>query len=178
MTEPSSPRLERTYENLLTLWTSGVRDYHSLLSDYLTANSIFVAAIGLLLSHQPATLIFLVVVLVLSAFGVLITIQMAIVLGRFDAQNLLWELQLRGIERAPEWNGKKLFWDLYRLRHEKNGLEDSANQPPVFFPNYAMKLHRHWWARRALSFPIFFAILYVLFFTWALADLVGGAVSI
>lgn len=30
-----------TYRYLLDLWTSGVRDYHSLLSDYLTANSIF-----------------------------------------------------------------------------------------------------------------------------------------
>ena len=45
--------LQTTYKNLLDLWTSGVRDYHSLLSDYLTANSIFVAAIGFLLARQP-----------------------------------------------------------------------------------------------------------------------------
>ena len=31
-----------TYNHLITLWTSGVRDYHTMLSDYLTANSIFV----------------------------------------------------------------------------------------------------------------------------------------
>ncbi len=38
-------------EHLLTLWTSGVRDYHTMLSDYLTANSIFVAVIGLIVSQ-------------------------------------------------------------------------------------------------------------------------------
>src|ERR1043165_1038807 len=54
-----------TYRHLLDLWTSGVRDYHSLLSDYLTANSIFVAAIGLLLARQPLTLIFTLLVIIL-----------------------------------------------------------------------------------------------------------------
>lgn len=32
--------LRSDYAPLLTLWTSGVRDYHTMLSDYLTANSI------------------------------------------------------------------------------------------------------------------------------------------
>jgi len=44
--------LESTYNHLLTLWTSGVRDYHTMLSDYLTANSIFVAVIALLVSRE------------------------------------------------------------------------------------------------------------------------------
>src|SRR5690349_2514473 len=56
---------EITYRHLLDLWTAGVRDYHSLLSDYLTANSIFVAAIGLLLTRQPLALIFTLLVIVL-----------------------------------------------------------------------------------------------------------------
>src|SRR5690242_14849664 len=72
-----------------------VRDYHSLLSDYLTANSIFVAAIGLLLARQPLTLIFTLLVIILCLFGVLMTLQMAIVLGRFSAQTSLWEWQDR-----------------------------------------------------------------------------------
>ena len=91
---------EITYRHLLDLWTSGVRDYHSLLSDYLTANSIFVAAIGFLLARQPMTLIFMMLVIVLCLFGVLMTLQMAIVLGRFSAQTALWEWHLRGIETA------------------------------------------------------------------------------
>ena len=45
--------LTHTYDTLVNLWTSGVRDYHSLLSDYLTANSIFTAAIGFVLARQP-----------------------------------------------------------------------------------------------------------------------------
>jgi hypothetical protein len=87
---------QTTYHHLIDLWTSGVRDYHSLLSDYLTANSNFVAAIGFLLARQPLTLIFTLLVVILCLFGVLMTLQMAIVLGRFSAQTTLWEWHLRG----------------------------------------------------------------------------------
>jgi hypothetical protein len=52
MTAPREADLNSTYEHLLTLWTSGVRDYHTMLSDYLTANSIFVAVIGLIVSRE------------------------------------------------------------------------------------------------------------------------------
>ena len=56
MTTQRASALEATYGHLLTLWTSGVRDYHTMLSDYLTANSIFVAVIGLIVSRtSPAT---------------------------------------------------------------------------------------------------------------------------
>ena len=47
--DPNS--LTQTYDTLVNLWTSGVRDYHSLLSDYLTANSIFTVAIGFILAR-------------------------------------------------------------------------------------------------------------------------------
>jgi len=46
--------LEQAYKSLIDLWTAGVRDYNSLLSDYLTANSIFVAAIGFYLPGSQA----------------------------------------------------------------------------------------------------------------------------
>ncbi|SRR5579885_1053404 len=166
----SAERLERTYQNLLDLWTSGVRDYHSLLSDYLTANYIFLAAIGVLLARQPETIIFLLVVVIMSIFGIVITLQMAIVLGRFDAQNALWEWHLQGIERSSNWELQTPFLDLYRLKDLKQALEDPSNVPQRFVPNYALQLHRRWWARRAVSFPIFFAILYALFLTWGLFE--------
>jgi hypothetical protein len=51
-----------TYERLLTLWTSGVRDYHTMLSDYLTAHSIFVAVIGLIVSRESPALSFTVLI--------------------------------------------------------------------------------------------------------------------
>ncbi len=63
--------LDQAYQNLINLWTDAVRDYNSLLSDYLTANSIFVAAIGFLFTRQPSTLICVVLILILCSFGVL-----------------------------------------------------------------------------------------------------------
>ena len=92
--------LDSTYDSLVTLWTSGIRDYHSLLSDYLTANSIFVAAMGFLLARQPATIIFSILIIILCLFGMLMSLQMAIVLGRFSTQNFIWEWRLRGIEQS------------------------------------------------------------------------------
>lgn len=168
-----TPDLERSYEDLLHLWTSGIRDYHSLLSDYLTANSIFVAAIGFLLAREPATKIFSIFVFVLCIFGVLITLQMAIVLGRFDAQNAFWEWRLRGIERSAAWTRIKLFEDFLSLKDEKQVLKDDRNIPPAFYPNWALRVHRQWWARRAVSFPLFFGIIYGLFLLWSVAQLFG-----
>jgi len=82
--DPNS--LLQTYDTLVNLWTSGVRDYHSLLSDYLTANSIFTAAIGFILARQPPTFLFTFMGMILCIFGILMVLQMAIVLGRFSAQ--------------------------------------------------------------------------------------------
>lgn len=164
---------QTTYRNLIELWTSGIRDYHSLLSDYLTANSIFVAAIGLLVSRQPLSLIFILLVALLCLFGILMVLQMAIVLGRFAAQTALWEWQLQGIERAGHWNQRKLFVDLRRYRDHHESIEDRENDPPVVQPNWALRQHRQWWARREISFPLFFGIVYVLFLAWSLTQLVG-----
>ncbi len=163
--------LEHAYNNLVNIWTSGIRDYHSLLSDYLTANSIFVAAIGFLVARQPATIIFSVLILVLCFFGVLITLQMAIVLGRFAAQNAVWEWQLRGIERASDWPHPKLFVDLERFRDHHQPLENERNDPARLVPNWAIRQHRQWWAHREISFPFFFGGVYALFFIWGISQL-------
>jgi hypothetical protein len=165
--------LQTTYKNLLELWTSGVRDYHSLLSDYLTANSIFVAAIGFLLARQPFTMIFALLVVVVCLFGVLMTLQMAIVLGRFSAQTALWEWQLRGMENAGDWTQPKLFVDLHRYRDRHESLEVKGNDPPVVHPTWALRQHHRWWARRDVSFPLFFGIVYGLFLIWSLTQLYG-----
>jgi hypothetical protein len=165
---------EITYRHLLDLWTSGVRDYHSLLSDYLTANSIFVAAIGFLLARQPLTLIFNVLVIILCLFGVLMTLQMAIVLGRFSAQTTLWEWHLRGIECTHDWRQPKLFIDLYRYRDRHESLTEQGNDPAAMYPTWAVRQHRRWWARREVSFPLFFGTVYVLFLVWSLTQLIGA----
>ncbi len=166
-----SKNLEQAYNNLINIWTSGIRDYHSLLSDYLTANSIFVAAIGFLVARQPVTIIFSLLILVLCCFGVLITLQMAIVLGRFAAQNAAWEWQLRGIERGPDWSHPKLFVDLERFRDQHQPLENERNDPARLVPNWATRQHRQWWARREISFSLFFGSVYALFFIWGLSQL-------
>jgi hypothetical protein len=164
----SESNLEESYHHLLTLWTSGVRDYHTMLSDYLTANSIFVAVIGLLVSRESLALPFTLLILLLCIFGILLSLQMAIVLGRFSGQNALWEWQLRGIERDPDWRAQKLLTSAYQLHETRQSIEDPDNEPPVFEPNWAFRQHRQWWAHRAVSFPWFFGSVYSLFLIWAL----------
>ena len=133
----------------------------------------FVAAIGLLLARQPLTLIFNLLVIILCLFGVLMTLQMAIVLGRFSAQTTLWEWHLRGIENSSEWTQPRLFVDLHRYRDQQESLTEKDNDPPVVHPTWAVRQHRQWWARREISFPLFFGTVYVLFLAWSLTQLVG-----
>lgn len=164
--------MQSDYNHLLTLWTSGVRDYHTMLSDYLTANSIFVAVIGLLVSRESQALPFTIVIVLLSVIGILMSVQMAIVLGRFSGQNALWEWQLRGIEALPDWQERKPVSSLYRLREHREAIVDEANEPSVFEPSWAFRQHRQWWAHRAVSFPWFFGTVYGLFLLWGLIQLV------
>jgi hypothetical protein len=121
--------IDESYDHLITLWTSGVRDYHSMLSDYLTANSIFVAVIGLIVSRELLPLSLTVMIILLCVFGVLMCLQMAIVLGRLSGQNALWEWRLRGIELTQEWQGQKLITALYRLHETQQPIEDLRNAP-------------------------------------------------
>ncbi|WP_455379527.1 hypothetical protein [Petrachloros mirabilis] len=167
-----SDSLHKTYEHLLTLWTSGVRDYHTMLSDYLTANSIFVAVIGLLVSRESLSLPFSVLIILLCVFGILLCWQMAIVLGRFSGQNALWEWKLRGIEQASQWRSEKLMSGLHQLHEQKQSIQDAQNVPAVFEPNWAFRQHRRWWGHRAVSFPWFFGSVYSLFLLWAVLQLV------
>ncbi|TKB76223.1 MAG: hypothetical protein E8D45_06580 [Nitrospira sp.] len=166
-------RLARTYAHLLTLWTSGVRDYHSLLSAYLLAHSIFVAVIGLFVSQHPMARVLSIVIALLSVFGILLCLQMAIVLGRFSAQNSLWEWHLRGLEGLPAWPDRKLLSGLRWLRERHEPWSEPGNEPPVFRPAWAFRTHRQWWAHRAVSFPLFFGSVYGLFLVWSLAQAVG-----
>ncbi len=170
--EHSRDTMRSDYDHLLTLWTAGVRDYHTMLSDYLTANSIFVAVIGLLVSRESQALPFTAVIMLLSVMGILMSIQMAIVLGRFSGQNALWEWQLRGIETLADWRARKPVSSLYRLREHREAIVDEHNDPPVFEPTWAFRRHRQWWAHRAVSFPWFFGTVYGLFLLWGLTQLV------
>src|SRR4029078_10488558 len=180
--------LRQTYGTLVNIWTSGVRDYHSLLSDYLTANSIFVAAIGFILARQPPTFLFTLLGMILCVFGILMVLQMAIVLGRFSAQIALWEWQLQGTELHTNWTQPPLFIKLRQYRDHHQSLEDDKNDPPVLRPTCAPPQHRQCCAhrptrapaqlrqrapRREFTFPIFFGISYLLFLAWIVTQLFG-----
>ena len=169
--ELETHNLDSTYETLVTLWTSGIRDYHSLLSDYLTANSIFVAAMGFLLAREPATIIFSILIIILCLFGMLMSVQMAIVLGRFSTQNFIWEWRLRGMEQSGTWRKARLFVDLHRFRDQHMPIEQPGCDPPTISPSWAIRQHRQWWARREISFPLFFGIVYGLFLFWGVIQL-------
>lgn len=162
--------IEPTYANLIALWTSGVRDYHSLLSDYLTANSIFIAAIVFLIGRGGEMYLFDLIVIILCTFGLIMTMQMAIVLGRFSGQNALWEWYLRRIESRLEWNREKLFTDLYRFRDLHEVIHDGTDNE--FKPSWLFRRHKHWWARRDVSFPLFFGIVYAFFLVWVVSRMV------
>lgn len=170
-TQQDRATLESTYDHLITLWTSGVRDYHAMLSDYLTANSIFVAVIGLIVSRESPAMSFTVLILLLGIFGILLCLQMAIVLGRLSGQNALWEWEMRGIELAQEWQGQRLIMGLYQLHETRQSIENLRNEPTVFTPNWAFRQHRQWWAHRAVSFPWFFGCVYGVFLVWAVTQL-------
>ena len=165
--------LDSMYEHLLTLWTCGVRDYHTMLSDYLTANSIFVAVIGLIISRESLGLSFAMLIVLLCVFGILLCLQMAIVLGRLSSQNALWEWRLRGIELNPQWQDEKLLTSLHRLHEIQQPIEDRRNEPQVFEPSWAFRQHRQWWAHRAVSFPWFFGSVYAVLLVWSVTKFIN-----
>ena len=95
----------KTYVLLANLRSSGDRDYHNLTSTYLTANSILVSGVYILLNqgfvfgYYAST--------ILSISGLILCLQMLIAQGRFRAQNMYWEKILREIENKPNWKKTK-----------------------------------------------------------------------
>lgn len=166
--------IDATYEYLLTLWTSGVRDYQSMLSDYLMANSIIIMAIGLIVSREFHAPPLTILIVLLCIFGILLCLQMAIVLGRLSGQNALWEWRLRGVEQSPEWHKEKLMMGLHNLHEFRHPIEDQQNEPTIFVPNWAFRQHRQWWAHRAISFPWFFGIVYALLLVYSVTKMLTG----
>ena len=81
--------LEKNYSMLSNLWACGIRDYHNLNSNYLTANSILIAAIAI--TFRIGIVTTYIVSIAFSFIGILICLQMGIALGRFRSQNVYWE---------------------------------------------------------------------------------------
>lgn len=153
------------YASLLNLWSSGIRDYHSLFSAYLTANSIFVAATLLLFKELFSVctgLLFLIGFLAVCIVGCLIALQMAIALSRFSAQNALIGWRIRSIERGFDNERVKILTDIWAFREKRKSFHDSDNDPQCFKPNRAIRIHRKRWAIRAKLLPWLFLAVYSL----------------
>lgn len=161
--------MHRTYSILSNLWASGIRDYHNMTSTYLTANSILVAAIIVLLARASTVAPYC----VSSAFslaGIYICVQMRVAQDRFRAQNFYWERNLRIIEDSSDWLGRSLFRELYEFRENQKTLPPEGREPE-FKPNFAIRHHRKWWAPRMKGLPWIFAFFYLTLLLWSMLNL-------
>lgn len=153
------------YTHLLNLWSNGVRDYHSLMSAYLTANSLLVAAIGLGFSQRATSQneLDMQLPVALCLAGIVVAFQMGLALRRFSAQNALWEWKLRDRENSIQQNG--LFTELYQFAKKQTPLTAQSEQtkPRTFRPKWATRVQRHWWARRSAVLPWVFGGVYAFF---------------
>lgn len=164
-----------TYRILVNLWASGSRDYLRLVSGYLTANSVLIASIALILRMKTNGAYL--VSKFFAILGIIICIQMYVAAGRLRAQNGYWERNLRIIEDDAKWERRKLFKELYGHReHQKTlPLEDGECE---FEPNWAIKHHRSWWAGRMKLFPWIFGALYLALIVYSVWYLLPSIVKL
>ena len=172
--------LEKSYSMLSNLWASGIHDYHNLTSAYLTANSILVAAIAIILLVGVITTY--IVSIAFSIIGLIICLQMGIALGRFRAQNAYWERNLRIIESRPNWKRYPYFNELYKFRDKqkdyckKEGkwyvLKENGEES-AFEPYFSIKHHKDFWAPRMKGLPWIFSILYTFLLLWSIGNLIN-----
>ena len=152
------------YSTLVTLWSGGTRDYHSLFSAYLSANAIFVAAGMVVMSRFGANEQFVgFLLLVISLVGLIVALQMLVALARFSGQNAFFEWRLRSIERHNTVIPFKLFSELWQWRETAKTIEDPNGFPDSFKPNCAVYVHRCFFFRRSKVLPFVFIVVYVLF---------------
>ncbi len=164
------------------LRSAGNRDYHNLTATYLTANSILVGAIGLMLSmgpeapHSGPTRA---MAILLSLVGLWFAYQLFIAQGRFRAQNYYLERNLRLIEKKPEWRHPQYFVVLQNFTEQRDGQTDyrkirdksyeipAEDGEPPMQPNFGVRHHRDRLAPRMKGLPFFFFGIFALFILYA-----------
>lgn len=155
------------YGLLAQLWSSGWNEYQSLGSGFVTAHSILLGGIILLLLDGDRTRHSILAVLV-SAAGLFLALQMKGALGKCSAKANYFSWQLRGIEASDDCSSLGIF---EALEHHleggsgrgilKNRLFDgSGNIDDLYTRNYATTFHRRPWLRRMASLPAVFAAAY------------------
>lgn len=155
------------YILLTNLRSSGNRDYHSLTSTYLIANSIFMSGVWILLNQ--GSVFGYCASIILSILGLILCLQMFIAQGRLRAQNMYWEKILREIENKPNWKKQKNFSNLKDIMDAKNKLGEEVDWSVKF----AIKHHKKIWASRMKLMPWLFGIIFILSLGWGLYNIVN-----
>lgn len=156
------------YSSLATMWSGAIGAQHSLLASYITAHSFLIAALVLLfISIGPKNSPVVVIgVLLVSAVGMILSLQMALAWGRFIARVSLFEWHLQRLEGQFNPNLSTVFIDWAKIRdNPKNDLIDPTDNNNRFYANWSVKHHKKWWATRAKMIPVLVGLVYFLFFS-------------
>lgn len=162
------------YSSIASLWGGAVRAQHALLAGYITAHSFLIAAVILLFLSfdQDHSNVVGIGVLVVSAVGLLLSLQMALAWGRFVARVALLEWHLQRIEKQYNRDETTVFTDWAKIRdNPTENLVDPRDSKNQFNANWAVRHHRKWWAARAKMIPILTGIVYLFFFSVSAVNL-------
>ena len=155
-------RKDKDYETLAMLWSAGVGHYHSLFYSYLTAHAFFVAAatVTLAVLAQQHEILLLIVLTLVCLLGVFIGFQMAVALGRFSAENVMFEYRLRGLEHQEGFDRARIFTDLWNFRENVMPVNIPGLETQ-FKPKWPIRVHRRWFGYRSRTLPWVLIIFYV-----------------
>lgn len=166
---------ENIYKALISLRSSGTRDYHNLNATYLTANLLLISLISILLfmGGDPAQS-FNAMILILSLLGFFLCFQMVFAQNRMRYINKLYEERLRKIEDENKWS-HRIYVDIYNLVYEEERLSfkkfcsnytsDSGYRSEIYKERF-IGFTNFWFGGRMKTFPWVFILLYLLAFIY------------
>lgn len=164
------------YSELITLWTTGRREYHRLTATYVTANSLLIASISFLMKDVKQSEL---LISIISIIGLLLCLNFKVAQERLSGENYYWERNLRIYERNNEKDETKLFVILDNLMNEENFVLPAVGEEPPMVRNYGMKHHRKPFLRRMKMYPAFFGLIYGLFITYTIVknQIISGTIE-
>lgn len=148
-------RNEQDYNILVQLLISENNRYHGILSTYLTANAILIAALFVAIDKIPFP-----IAVLMGVAGIFICFQWWISLSRSKKLHMLRLRQLREMERRLKANffleGQKYIVEEEPLPRipPKGQLKEKKLEPD--------KHGNRWYGKRAAFMPFIFGLFYVL----------------
>lgn len=171
---------EELYKILISLRSSGTRDYHSLNATYLTANIVLSTLISLLMfmGGDPSQGINA-MIMILSLLGVFLCLQMVFAQNRMRYINKLYEERLQKIEKGNKWK-HQVFMDIKNLVYDEEKC--TWKKLPGDYTSkygYTSELDKDrfigfancWFGGRMKTFPWIFIFLYTLSLIYQLFQL-------